>query len=333
MDLGQQLGPCQHLRTQRRQCDDQRDPAGDDCDTARADAGHRHADRPGFRRRRRVQRQFRWQDRRGGVRLRHRGRHHLRLVAGRNFSQSVLAVDNSNHGTGAVYKGLAVANVGGSTNHLFAANFRSGQIEVYDQNFNLVSHFTDPTLPAGYAPFNVQVLNGKLYVTFAQQDAAKHDDVAGPGHGFVDSFNLDGSGMQRLISGGKLNSPWGLAIAPSTMGAFAGDLLVGNFGNGTINIFDKTTNDFLGALKDLKGGVIRIGDLWDITIGNGGMAGDPGTLYFTAGVLQEAHGLFGSLTPSIVTAMPEPGSLVLLLGGIGTLGWWRRRKNGRTVPA
>ncbi len=110
-------------------------------------------------------------------------------------------------------------------------------------------------------------------------------------------------------------------------------MLVGNFGNGTINVFDKTTNDFLGALKDLKGGVIRIGDLWDITIGNGGMAGDPGTLYFTAGVLHEAHGLFGSLTPSIVTAMPEPGSLVLLLGGIGTLGWWRRRKNGQIVPA
>ena len=152
-------------------------------------------------------------------------------------SHAIIAVDNSNGGNGAVYKGLAIATNNGQTS-LYAANFRSGQIEVYNSSFQLTKTFTDPTVPPGYAPFNVQVLNGKLYVTFALQDAQKHDDVAGLGNGFVDQFNLDGTGMVRVASMGTLNSPWGLTIAPSTFGALAGDLLVGNFGNGEIGAFN-----------------------------------------------------------------------------------------------
>ena len=197
-------------------------------------------------------------------------------------SRSILAVDNSQGGKGAVYKGLAIAT-SNANSLLYAANFRSGQVEVYDQNFHLVKSFTDPTLPKGYAPFNVQVLNGKLFVTFALQNADKHDDVAGAGHGFVDEFNLDGSGMTRIASRGALNSPWGLDIAPASFGSLAGDLLVGNFGDGTIGAFNLATGAFQGDLRDVNQQVIQIGDLWALLNGNGGAAGDPNTLVLHRG--------------------------------------------------
>ena len=166
--------------------------------------------------------------------------------------------------------------------------------------------FTDPNLPKGYAPFNMQVLNNQLYVTYAKQDDTKHDDVAGPHRGFVDVFNLDGTpglagGEVRLISRGALDSPWGLAIAPA---GFAGlerpnndaVLLVGNFGNGHINAFDASTGGSLGQLKDPDGEPIQIDGLWALKVGNGGAGGDANTVYFTAGLFGETHGLFGSLT-------------------------------------
>jgi uncharacterized protein (TIGR03118 family) len=177
---------------------------------------------------------------------------------------------------------------------LFAANFRNGTVDVFDQNFTQVDSFTDRHLPAGYAPFNVQVLDNHLFVTFALQDADKHDDVAGKGHGFVDEFDLDGHLLHRVASRGPLDSPWGLAIAPADFGKFSNDLLVGNFGDGTINVFDPKTDHFLGKLLDANGKPIAIGDLWALIPGNGA-ASDPSKIYFTAGVQNEAHGLFGTL--------------------------------------
>lgn len=208
-------------------------------------------------------------------------------------------------GVGAVYKGLAIAQTHDGP-MLYAANFRHGTVDVFDQNFNHVKSFTDPHLPPGYAPFNVQVLNDKLYVTFALQDATKHDDVAGAGSGFVDEFDLRGHLEHRIASHGPLDSPWGLAIAPASFGSFAGDLLVGNFGDGTIDAFDAHDHKFLGRLLGADGKPISIGDLWALTPGNGAAGGDPNALYFTAGLQDEAHGLFGSLTPNPTTPAMGP---------------------------
>lgn len=233
--------------------------------------------------------------------------------AGNNFTNP-----DPNQQTGAVYKGLAVDTSStpiiptdaNSTALLYASNFRAGTVELYDAKFNPVTlppgAFRDPRLPAGYAPFNVQFLNGKIYVTYALQDATKHDDTAGPGRGFVDVFNPDGSpglpyGNVRLISRGPLNAPWGLAIAPQ---GFAGlstpnndpVLLVGNFGDGFVNAFDATTGYPLGQLKDPDGEPIQIDGLWALKVGNGGSGGATNTVYFTAGPFGENHGLFGALT-------------------------------------
>jgi uncharacterized protein (TIGR03118 family) len=250
--------------------------------------------------------------------------------------QAVVAKDNSgnnftnpdpNKQTGAVYKGLAIATsstpiVPGDTNStalLYATNFRAGTIDVYDAMLHPVTGlsagaFTDPELPAGYAPFNVQVLNQQVYVTYARQDAAKHDDLAGPHRGFVDVFNLDGTpalpkGAMRLISRGPLDSPWGLAVAPQGFAGLAaphGDpvVLVGNFGDGRINAFDATTGSHLGQLADPDGEPIQIDGLWALKVGNDGAGGSSHTVYFTAGPFGESHGLFGSLT-SATRGSPE----------------------------
>jgi uncharacterized protein (TIGR03118 family) len=222
---------------------------------------------------------------------------------------SVLAVDNSQDGAGAVYKGLAIGQTEDGT-FLYAANFRNGTVDVFDQNFQQVNSFTDPKVPAGYAPFNVQVLDDHLFVTFALQDDAKHDDVAGAGHGFVDEFDLEGHLLHRVASGGVLDSPWGLAIAPPGFGEFANDLLVGNFGDGTINVFNPKNDHFLGKLEGANGAPITIGDLWALIPGTGNAGSDPNKIYFTAGVQNEAHGLFGSLA-----AIPEPDRSVMSTAG------------------
>jgi uncharacterized protein (TIGR03118 family) len=229
-------------------------------------------------------------------------------------TQSIIAVNESANpadgsealGMGAVYKGLAIAQTDDGP-MLYAANFRHGTVDMFDQNFDQVKSFTDHNLPPGFAPFNVQVLGDKLFVTFAMQDDTKHDDVAGQSNGFVDEFDLEGHLLHRVASGGPLDSPWGLAIAPSSFGRFAGDLLVGNFGDGTINTFDLKHHDaFAGQLTDATGNPIVIPDLWELIPGNGGAAGDPNAIYFTAGVQDEAHGLFGSLTPD---ATPSPATM------------------------
>ena len=205
---------------------------------------------------------------------------------------AVLAVDNS--GIGAVYKGLAFAQMPNG-NFIYATNFFDGSVEMYDTNFQLVKTFTDITVPPGYAPFGIQRIGSFLYVTFAKQNDEKHDDVSGPGHGFVDVFNFQGRMVKRFASGGVLNSPWGLAKAPANFGKFSGDILVGNFGNGHINAFDPTTGAFVGSLRDLQSKVISIDGLWALTFGNGGSTGARNALFFTAGLDDESHGLFGVL--------------------------------------
>jgi uncharacterized protein (TIGR03118 family) len=230
--------------------------------------------------------------------------------------------------TANVYKGSAFANTGGHS-YLYSANFRAGTIDVLKGDTtapSLTGSFTDPNLTAGFAPFNIQNLGGKLYVTYALQDPTKHDDVPGMGNGFVNAFDLNGILLGRVATHGTLNSPWGLAIAPSAWGPLAGDLLVGNFGDGRINIFDPS-NNFLGQLNDTTGKPVSIDGLWALNVGNGGSGGNRGQIYFTAGPSDEMHGLFG------VISIPEasPALLAVEAGAIG-LGLWQARRR-LTRPA
>ena len=155
--------------------------------------------------------------------------------------------------------------------------------------------FTDPHLPRNYAPFNIVLVSGKLVVTYAVQDADKHDDVAGMSHGIVDTFDLGGQSVQRLVQHGHLNSPWGVAVAPAGFGALAGSLLIGNFGNGHINAYNATTGQFIDKIRDPHGQAIVIDGLWSLRVGN---VSDSDAVFFTAGPNGEQDGLFGTLTPS-----------------------------------
>ena len=226
-----------------------------------------------------------------------------------------------------VYKGVAFGTTGGNS-YLYAANFRSGTIDVDKGSAaapSLSGTFADPLLPSGYAPFNVQNLGGTLYVTYAKQDATKHDEVAGAGLGLVDSYDLQGHLIARVATGGTLNAPWGLAIAPGSFGAMAGALLVGDFGDGRINAYDPTTHAFLGQLTDAGGSPLDIDGLWAIAPGNGGSAGSNSLLYFTAGPDDESHGILGVLTPA-----PEPSTSVLLIVGLSGLMVLNRRRTFAT---
>ena len=202
-----------------------------------------------------------------------------------------------NNGANAVYKGLAVAQVNGKS-FLFATNFRSGRVEAYDANFKPVELpgglFVDHRLPAGYGPFGIAEINGKLYVSFAKQDATLHDDVPGLGHGFVDVFTNDGKFVRRLVTRGALDSPWGLTITPAGFGQFSGDLLVGNFGNGHINVYNPVTGAHLGQLRRGNGQPIVIDGLWGLKFGNGNSA-KTNELIFSAGPDGEMHGLLGKI--------------------------------------
>jgi uncharacterized protein (TIGR03118 family) len=212
---------------------------------------------------------------------------------------------------GAIYTGIALAN-NGDGNFLYLADFHNGKIDVLDGSYQLTEmagSFTDPNLPAGYAPFNVAAISGKLYVTYALQDADAEDEVTGPGRGFIDVFDLDGNFQQRLVSRGALNAPWGMVLAPAGFGDFSGQLLVGNFGDGRINAFDPTTGALKGTLSSSPGRPLSINGLWGLAFGNGATAGDATTLYYSAGPQDEEHGLFGKITANAAGTNPVQATL------------------------
>jgi uncharacterized protein (TIGR03118 family) len=216
----------------------------------------------------------------------------------------IVAVDNSANPTaadGAVYKGLAIATDATGATFLYATNFRAGTVEVYDTSFHRVplaaSAFTDRHLLHGYAPFNIVLSGGILFVTYARQDRAKHDDVPGHGHGIVNTFDLNGHMRARFAEHGHLDSPWGLVQAPASFGQFAGAVLIGNFGNGRIHAFDPDTGKFLGAVVNSVGQTILIDGLWSLSVGNGKAGGDANAIIFSAGPNGEKDGLLGSLVP------------------------------------
>jgi uncharacterized protein (TIGR03118 family) len=222
---------------------------------------------------------------------------------------------------GAVYTGLALGN-NGSANYLYAANFAAGGgINVFNNAFTSVSattfagKFIDPNLPAGYAPFNIQLIGNSLYVEYAEVSATPGGAARGAGLGYVDVFDLDGNLVQRLVGSGSLNAPWGVTLAPAGFGQFGGDLLVGNFGDGTINAFDPSTGSFLGTLDDANGNPIVNSNLWAIDFRpDGGDNSNPDALYFDAGINRQADGLFGEITPT-----PEPSVYGTAGLGLGLL--------------
>lgn len=200
---------------------------------------------------------------------------------------------------GAIYKGLTLVR-NDEGNFLLAPDFHNARVDVFTHSFHRVrTHglYVDRNIPAGYAPFNVQALKGRVYVTYAKQDADKEDEIAGNGLGFLDVFDTHGRLIKRLVSRGALNAPWGLAIAPHDFGRFSDALLVGNFGNGRINAFDRHNGAFLGTLHDTHGHNIVIDGLWAIAFGNG-VAGTTHSLLFSAGPDDESHGLLGAIEPA-----------------------------------
>jgi uncharacterized protein (TIGR03118 family) len=220
-------------------------------------------------------------------------------VPSANSTEAMVKADNS--ASGAVYKGAAMALDQGVPK-LYAANFNAATIDVFGTDFKKVdmgqNAFKDANIPAGYAPFNVMSVDGRLFVSYALQNAAKHDDVKGAGHGFVNIFTPDGRLEMRLNHGSWMNSPWGMALAPADFGTFGRRLLVGNFGSGRIASFDLQTGRFMGFILKSNGSPVTIDGLWGLGFGNGQTAGPANTLFFSAGPNGEKDGLFGTLTPS-----------------------------------
>ena len=200
---------------------------------------------------------------------------------------AAIAVDNS--ADGAIYKGMALATHQDQP-RLFATNFGQGRVEMYDADFTHIGDFTDPALPAGYTPFNVQALAGQIYVTFAKRKGDADDETSGPHLGYVDVFDTAGHLIKQLVAKDDLNAPWGLMIAPKGFGGFEGDLLVGNFGDGHINVYDRTTGAHLGMLKNAGGDPIAIEGLWGLA------PGPKSSVVFSAGPNDEANGLLGTIT-------------------------------------
>jgi uncharacterized protein (TIGR03118 family) len=214
-------------------------------------------------------------------------------------SEAVVAASHQ----GAIYKGLAIGSTA-EGDRLYAADFHNGRVDVYNGSFQLLMRpgaFRDPGLPAGFAPFGIQNIGGWIYVAYAKQDSDREDEIAGPGLGFVDVYDTNGTFVRRAVSGGSLNAPWGLALAPVGFGEFGGDLLVGNFGDGRINAYRVTAQgeyQLHGVLRSTNREPISIDGLWGIGFGNGGAAGPVTSLFFAAGPEDEEHGLFGVIQPA-----------------------------------
>ena len=213
----------------------------------------------------------------------------------------------------AVYKGLALGTVSGAS-FLYATDLHNNKIDVFDTNFDkpagMQGKFIDPTLPAGFVPFGIAALNSQLYVTYAMPDAAKHDETAGAGLGYVDVFDFNGNFVSRFASAGPLNAPWGIAVAPAGFGSFAGDLLIGNFGDGTINVFAPNGTSLatdMGPMTVNSGGVFAVPGLWSLVFGNGDPDKPLTTLFYTAGFANQTDGVFGSIAITSTTGNPAPG--------------------------
>jgi uncharacterized protein (TIGR03118 family) len=264
-------------------------------------------------------------------------------------SKASILFDNSK--SGAVYTGCAVGGTA-ATPYIFAANFNAGTVDVYDANLNLNpapfnqngppqpfsggTSFSNQPIPAGFAPYNIENINGTLFVTYAQQNAHKNASIGGAGNGYVAMFNLGGTLITNLIGQGPLNSPWGMAIAPANFGPFAGALLVGNFADGKINAFNATSGASLGTLNDATGKPIAIPGLWSLNFGGGAESEDPGTLYITAGIgggpnndPVQSHGLLASIqaAPSFAVSGIQSGAS-FTAGPIAPNTWVALRGNG-----
>jgi uncharacterized protein (TIGR03118 family) len=217
-------------------------------------------------------------------------------ITGWNGGPAAELLATSEEGEEAAYLGIAMASNGGQ-NYLYVANFAEGEIEVYDKNFDYVDgiEFEDPSLPEGYSPFNVQAIDGKLYVMYAKQSATEPDEEEiGPGLGIINVFNPDGSMIMRFATGGTLNAPWGIAKSHSGFGEFKNAIMIGNFGDGTIAGY-KTDGTFIGQLHDKAGGLVVVEGLWGILFTEDEPLpdGNPNLLYFAAGPDDEEHGTFG----------------------------------------
>jgi uncharacterized protein (TIGR03118 family) len=217
--------------------------------------------------------------------------------------------NGANH---AVYKGLALGTVNGAS-FLYATDLHNNKVDVFDTNFTkpaaMQGKFIDPTMPAGFVPFGIVAVNGQLYVSFTKQDAAKHDETTGAGLGYVDVFDLSGNFVSRFASAGVLNAPWGMAVAPAGFGSLAGDLLIGNFGDGKINVFAPNGTALatsMGPLTVTNGGTITIPGLWSLVFGNGDSDKPVTTLFYTAGFADQTDGVFGSIAVTTATPPPNP---------------------------
>src|SRR6201996_7068898 len=209
---------------------------------------------------------------------------------------------------GAVYKGLALAADNGN-NFLYATDFHNNKIDVFDKTFAKVAMpggFRDPSLPAGFAPFGIQAIGSRLFVTYAQQDPDAHDDVAGAGLGFVDVFDTEGNFKQRFASGGVLNAPWGITQAPSNFGPLSNAILIGNFGDGMIHAFDQSSGLLMGTLNTANGAAFVQPGLWGIAFGNGLDNQPVNTLFFAAGPNDEANGVYGRIDVQTTTSSSMP---------------------------